>query len=346
MSYHKQQSTNKKGICKTLADRVHQLNFIDVYMSKQKCPHFSSSSIWPAQDFSSLNQTCSAYALVANSEGKAIDMLHYVQNCSDMPNNVKKQSDFGIMVGKGKSLNITTLDGSAMNDVLYWMNTLGTSSQAMHAISELAESFNCLLKENEDGLAVVYRQGDMIMLQDHSCSNKEWVVKVGKIFQVGPIYDQFYSFITADWYVATANRDGWTEQAKLSLTTYASGNIQPTKYIKHKVMLWTCPEAVHSVLCIDPDTYIDYNRVVSFPPCPKVHDYIQFRQLDDSIGMLKVTEVNKKQVKGIELTRTANPRKWKKSQHHVVTEHKFVLAIVPCTHSQQGRSVTITLPNN
>ena len=104
-------------------------------------------------------------------------------------------------------------------------------------------------------------------------------------------------------------------------------------------MLWTCPEAVHSVLCIDPDTYIDYNRVVSLPPCPKVHDHIQFRQLDDSIGMLKVTVVNKKLVKGIELTRTTNPRKWKKSQHHVVIEHKFVLAIVPCTHSQQGRSV-------
>ena len=50
VSFHKVQTTNQKQLCKILADRIHQLDFVNLYFSKRALFQPSSEQINPFEE--------------------------------------------------------------------------------------------------------------------------------------------------------------------------------------------------------------------------------------------------------------------------------------------------------
>lgn len=292
VSFHKQQANNRKNICKTLADRVHQLHFVEMCLETSKCSCLESIDQKQSKDFSYLTNAAIARPLVATSNEVAVDMLHYVyNNIDDIPSYIVDQIKFGILLGAGTSMLLTQ---QQRDDVSLWVKRI---AKKVFYIPEKALEFKRLLKEDQYNLAVVFHKDDVVTVKHHNDSGKEWVATVESIFRVGPVGDQFYSFIHCKFYVPSSvgqDIDVWTGEPKLYYRNYARELVQPTSYIKRKVMLWDCEG--RGKLCIDPNPPIDGERIVSVPPCPSIGDYIKFNETDGSIGMLNVSGVNEKVV--------------------------------------------------
>ena len=47
VSFHKEQTTNPKQLCKTLANRIHQFDFVNLYFSKRALFQPNSEQISP-----------------------------------------------------------------------------------------------------------------------------------------------------------------------------------------------------------------------------------------------------------------------------------------------------------
>lgn len=349
VSFHKQQKTNKKSFCKTLADRCHQLDFVELHLKKlSKCPSVVMENDVCASNFSHFANADLPQALHASSKEIAMNLFYYVQNSLDVPNNIKAQLEFGIMLRSGTR---DTLEPGQKDDVSFWLQKFNPSA---HVNVDEVLVYKAFLKEDENNMLSVFRTNEAVVIQDHVHNDKEWVAVIKKIFCIGPVSDHYYCFFDADFYVPKESssgcnvKDSWSGEDKLHYKKYNRRTVQPTKYVKRKIMLKEYVSRQENFsLSIDPNPPIETNTVISVPPCPCKDDYAKFVDHGKCIGMLKVTDVsvngpNKVTVTGLQLDPVGNGgKRWKRKANcrsvHIELQH--VVAIPRC--SVFGSNVTV-----
>ena len=293
VSFHKDQTTNQKQLCKTLADRIHQLDFVNLYFSKRALFQPSSEQINP---FEEILVSDKPFTLHAQTVSLGMQLKDFISSLPSLPQSIEFQYNSGILIGKGESFLLSSVQ---KNDIAFWVNFFTGDIISSENLSLGAFSFKKLLKSNECHEGTVFRVGEMIALEDHANSSLEWVVKLSHILSVGPYKNRYYTFINGDYYKAKTRNgdvqiDDWTGQPMLIPYTYTHLCLQPTSLIKRKLMLHDCSpcQSTPSVyLAVNIDIF-DESKSLDVPTYPKVGEIVRSNCGSSKVVIIKVQEVH------------------------------------------------------
>lgn len=281
--FHNMQSTNKKQICKTLADRVHQLRFVENYFDTKGITCTAANN---SQYIHLLSQD-SPILLNSSSVSEAFVLKQFLSE--HVSSVVYKSYQNGICIGKGQPFMLNDIQ---KNECLSWICKFDTTV-ASQSFS-FGTNHKKVLIPNEYDIGIVYRVGEHIVLQDSENSNVEWIMQIREFFSVGS-----FVFTNGLYYKAVSNRgqisiDDWTGQPKLVSHHYVKNCIQPTTLIKGKVMLYPVPiDNPQFYLAIFTEPIINEDKVVSVPYFPKKDDIIRVSDKGHS-SIIKVLKVKSK----------------------------------------------------
>ena len=330
VSFHKEQTTNQKHLCKTLANRIHQLDFVNLYFSKRKLfiPNLDQPN-----PFQELLDSDKPFTLHAQTVDESMQLKDFLSSLPSMPPNIRFKYDCGILIGKGKPLQLSL---AQKNDIAFWINFITKEEVSFESISLGAFSFQKLLKSNECHQATVFRVGEIVALEDYLDSSLEWVVELSHILSVGPYNNRYYTFIDGNYYKAKLSNgnvqiDSWTGQAKLVQHTYHRLCLQPTILIRRKLMLHSylpCQSTPSFYLAINNDVFDD-GKSFYVPIYPKIGEIVEC----NSKVIMKVKEINCSDtmsvVVGNRLKKiNARLRLWKEMESSVSVPLISIVAIV------------------
>lgn len=234
VKYYKNQTSNMKQLCKTFATRASQLRFVNVYLETSRLDRQEQQTL-PA----------SVAILEAKTEEQAIRLKEDLSiKYSAMSNQQKKQYDSGILLGCSKHFMLSSRQKS---DVLYWIRRETVAPLDTQELGNMAYSYSRVLKANDIDQATVYREGEHVIIQDSEVENREWVIRVTKIFVYGPVSGIYYPFIDGDYYVAKSCRgevqyDPWTRQPLMIPRAFSKLCVQPLRTISRKVIMYPMPQ--------------------------------------------------------------------------------------------------------
>ena len=254
VSIHKQQTTNMKQLCKTLANRCAQLQFVNTYLETHETP-----SSLPKMSFDLEEIARKPVMLHARSIENALALKEFLStHVQNLPTVVQQHYDSGIVLGSSHEV---VLSNRQVRDVQVWLER-DQALQNTPQLPTVSQSFKRILKMDHTDYAVTYRTGEHVVLRDAQNENLEWVMKVTQFILYGPINDRYYMFVDGTYYAAkSAGRrieyDEWTLQPKMIPKEYHSLVLQPTKFIKRKVMMYPSPSQPSCYLTIDPDRPVD-----------------------------------------------------------------------------------------
>ena len=229
--FYKQQSTNMKNLCKTYIDRACQMRFVKSYLE------LTSNTTDKGTVFST-DISCENIVLAESTISSAIALKEHIDHLSPSSTIVSEALDKGIAVG---SLNFQTLEPRQYADI-------GSHLPLRNSTLPLTcRSFKKLVKSDRCDLAIVYRVGETIVINDPIDDQKEWVMTITSFILYGPVENKYHIFVDGTYYAArvtaqsTIEVDDWTEKEKMIKKNYNNLRVQPTNLIDHKVMLYPNP---------------------------------------------------------------------------------------------------------
>lgn len=140
--------------------------------------------------------------LHANSIKQAVLLKDFLSQYEDLLSSDTRFSfENGIVIGKGEMF---LLSNSQENDIHFWLDKhVGSLSVPLLTV---AFQYKKLLLCNSFDLAVFYRIGEYIAIQDSDRSNIEWVMKINNIFTVGPYSNKYFTFVDGQYFKAQISR--------------------------------------------------------------------------------------------------------------------------------------------
>ena len=273
VKYYKGQTSNMKQLCKTFADRACQLRFVETYLETRSPANRDLEEV--STDLSS------ASFLEAKTEKQAMAMKDEIaRKYESLSERIKTHYASGILLGCSK---LFMLSARQISDVSYWIRKEMPSVNQTE-LSDLGYSYPRLLKTNENDQATTFRVGEHVILIDDDNDDREWVLRITKIFVCGPVTvsNKYYSFLDGDYFVAKSCRgeimyDSWTDQPMMIPREFQRLRVQPLKNLQRKVAMYPMPQNATNpgyFLTIDFDGLPNMDTC-SIPYYPKVGDVIK-----------------------------------------------------------------------
>ena len=192
--FHKAQTTNQKQLCKTLADRVHQLQFIENYFATHSTV---ASNQQQNNQFRSL--LLQSPVLLHSSSIKDGFLLKDFLSANQLllPSAVLLCYKNGILIGKCEQHQLSV---NQKKDLSFWISKHGGT------IPDIVPCYKKLIKCDDFDVALVYRVGEHVVLEDPDNNRIEWVLKIKKFLLFGPFKGMYFTFLDGQYYRALANR--------------------------------------------------------------------------------------------------------------------------------------------
>ena len=258
VKYYKNQTTNKKNMCKTFSDRASQLHFIETYLHTHSDPLEST-----VERFQMVDIEKEPIFLRAKSAKDAADLKEYLAS-KELPEKVEAAYKSGIIIGTPKLFH---LESRQLADIKYWLSTARRNLDC--DLPPIAYSCTHVMKSNDDHLATIFRTGEHIIISD-STLPQEWAMKIHQFIIYGPIFGSYHLFVDGLYYAAKASHgntimDKWTKQPFMIQRHYSRLRVQPLHLVRRKVIVYKTSPNDHLITDLDQPVVVSDVHVPYYP---------------------------------------------------------------------------------
>ena len=245
---HKAQKHNAKGLEKTFAVRENMRNFLDDYQERNG--PLSQYGINDKKYQFDLQEITLPIMLQESSFGAAKSLI---QDMLQLPNpspEVQHAVSYGVPVGR---MDRMVFSDAIIADIIRFFRRFGLP---VEDIPNVLKSITHLAIRDVVGNIEKVSRGTVCKI---GSADEDWIMEVSDIFHIGPVDCKHFIFVNGKYFIPTLNNGNvihhtWTQTPQLIPRGYVRDSVQPTCYIKRKVMMYPDPSNLDNpsfYLCID-----------------------------------------------------------------------------------------------